>query len=119
MSYNMSKLLNASGRPVNEAQLVSPTGEALASTPPKAEPLNLTPFPDGYIYKFSPNPAKRGTFVLFTVDQVVVAVTPDPQVANVLCEAMRMLFLAHQQGVKEGSEVPEFAKQKADDGAEE
>ena len=97
----MSQILNAAGRPANEElTIVSPTGTPVTSDTPEKlpkkivfEPLNEA----GYVMMWTEHPKTPGTYALYVKSGQVVAVANSPDVASLLCEAMRLSFLASQQ----------------------
>lgn len=68
----------------------APTGEAAEET----ARLRLRAFPDGGIFKFTPHPTEAGRFVLYGSDNVPVAVVSNAAIADLLCNAVQMLFSA-------------------------
>lgn len=62
-------------------------------TDPAAQ-ITLTPFPDGNIFKFTNHPKTPGQFILFDSANVPVAVFGNPYLANLVCDAVKMLFAA-------------------------
>ena len=99
----MSKLVKQDGTAIDKAPvLVSPTGQAVTSEKPAAAPVQpetIHPFPDGYLFKFArnPNPNKSNTFVLHTVDGHVVGVIQHPEIAEMICEAVKLLNTAAKE----------------------
>lgn len=98
----MSKLVNQAGNPVDSAPvLVSTTGEELSTKPKRApaptQPEAITPFEDGYLFKFAKNPNKPGTFVLHTVDGQVIGIIQHPEMARMICEAVKLLSFASKE----------------------
>lgn len=80
--------------PVTEPPRIVP---ADAQGRPKAAepgPVTLTPFPDGYVFKFSENPARPGTFVVYDVMSRPVAICQRCEYADLICNAVRLLFMA-------------------------
>jgi hypothetical protein len=98
------QILNAQGRPANEAPiLVSPTGTPVTAEKPvadaPAEPvkLQITVDPEGFVYRWSESPSKKGQFVLYDVNGAIQAITASPAVADLICNALRLLALAHAE----------------------
>jgi len=89
-----NKILNAQGH-VAEATpvIVTPTGEAASK--PALPAVRLEAFDkDGYVMKFAEDPQEPTNFLLHNKEGVILGVCNRPDIANMLCEAMRLLFLA-------------------------
>jgi len=69
-------------------------GNIAPPKPPPEQPINLTPFPDGFVFKFTPHPTKPGAFVVHDVNGNVVAICSRFGYADLICNAVRMLFMA-------------------------
>ena len=72
---------------------IAPTGEAAEET----KGLSITPVADGLVFKFSTHPKNPKQFVLFNSRNEVVAVTENAAYADLICQAVRMLFAAVAQ----------------------
>lgn len=84
-----------------------------AAEAPVHQNYTVKPFPDGHVFKYTTNPAQRGTFVMFDCEQRPVAVVEHPAVANLLCNAARMLFevaVAEQQRIEAEAKADETRK---------
>jgi len=73
--------------------------------PPAPEPINLTPFPDGFVFKFGSHPSKPGAFVVHDVNGNVVAICSRFGYADLICNAVRMLFMAAVQNQRQQDEA--------------
>ncbi len=110
----MSKIVTIDGRPAGTAPvLVSPTGQAVGTQPqpvaPVLPPVSLKPFDKaGYVMKVAedPDPEHKGQFLLHNKDGVILGVCNRPDVAVMLCEAMRLLFLAQMAAKAEREANP-------------
>lgn len=98
------KILNRQGRPANEAPIiVSPTGtpvtaeKAVAAAPPEPVKLQIKVDREGFVYRWSESPSKKGQFVLYDIDGQIQAITASPAVADLICNALRLLSLAHAE----------------------
>ena len=65
---------------------------------PQPQPAQtvLKPFDDGYIFKFCDHPSEPGRFVLFTEDKRPIGVIQSAAIADLICQAVKALFIAHQ-----------------------
>lgn len=98
----MNKLVNVQGNAIDSAPvLVSTTGEALTPpakrAPAPTQPEAITPFEDGYLFKFARNPKKNDTFILHTVDGHVIGIIQHPEMARMICEAVKLLSFASKE----------------------
>lgn len=69
---------------------VNTVGEAAA----EQAQLKLKTFPDGFVFKFTPHPKMEGKFALYDPDGKTHAILQDPAIADLICQAVRMLFAA-------------------------
>jgi hypothetical protein len=115
----MSNIIDITGRPADAAPpaIVSPTGQPVATDARKAEIASendqrssvLEPFPDGALLRYSPNPAKPGTFVLHDKRGTSVALARNEFIADILCKGAWMFFSAVKEQQQAAAAAAEAA----------
>lgn len=84
-----------SERPADAVILPGPNAQN-GEVVPLPKQTTLTPFEDGYIFKFTRHPTEPGRFVLFTSEKQPVGVIEGAPIADLICQAVKALFMAAQ-----------------------
>lgn len=77
--------------------------------PEQQQQLRLQAFSDGYIFKFTPHPTEPGRFVLFDTNKQPVGVIGSAPIADLICQAVKMLFDAVQERAEKPIDVEAVA----------
>jgi len=101
-SSNITPTTPPSGLPSSEPAASPPPkvilfdakGNLITDKQSKAPDYVVDPFPDGSVFRYAPNPAKAGTYVLIDKANNLVAAAVNLGVAQVLCEGARAFFIA-------------------------
>ncbi len=90
----MGKIINLAGTPADQPKQIITPGGAPATPPPLPE-VQFEPFDaQGYVAKCSEDPHNPGQFPIFTKMGIVIAVCNRPDIAVIICEALRLMALA-------------------------
>lgn len=80
--------------------LVQADAQSNIKAQPPAE-QKLTPFPNGMLFAYSPNPKRPGTFFLHDAAGLNVALAVSEEVANILCRGAHLFFQVAQKQIDE------------------
>lgn len=82
--------------------LANAAGRVLPAEPPPAgQEQAFVPYPDGILFKYTPNPKRAGTFLLHDAAGQVVALCGSQRMADILAKGATLFFQLAQQKMAE------------------
>lgn len=73
-------------------RLVQCDAKGNVQAPAAGQPLNLAPFPDGVLFRCSPNRAKPGSYLVHDAAGLVVALAMTSEIADIICRGCHLFF---------------------------
>jgi hypothetical protein len=71
-----------------------------AKIPTQGATLNLTPFPDGVLFRMTQNSARPGSYILHDAAGLVVAIAVTQEIADILARGAHLFFQRAQAIIK-------------------
>ena len=81
-------------------RLVQCDAKGNVQAPAPGQTLNLTPFPDGVLFRCTPNSAKPGSFLIHDAAGLVVALAMTSEIADIICRGAHLFFVRAQEVIK-------------------
>jgi hypothetical protein len=100
-------------------RLVQCDAKGNVQAPAPGQTLNLTPFPDGVLFRCTPNSAKPGSFLIHDAAGLVVALAMTNEIADILCRGAHLFFVRAQEVIKAADEAAAIEVQPAERTAKE
>lgn len=90
----------ACAAPTDRPQIVPCDAKGNAKIPTQGATLNLTPFPDGVLFRMTPNSARPGSYILHDAAGLVVAIAVTQEIADILARGAHLFFQRAQAIIK-------------------
>ena len=95
-------------------RLVQCDSKGNVQAPAPGQTLNLTPFPDGVLFRCTPNRAKAGTYLVHDAAGLVVAIAVTSEIADIICRGAHLFFVRAQEVIKAQDEAAAIPVQPAE-----
>jgi hypothetical protein len=90
----------ACAAPTDRPQIVPCDAKGNAKIPAQGQTLNLTPFPDGVLFKMTQNSARPGSYLLHDAAGLVVALAMTQEIADILARGAHLFYVRAQEVIK-------------------
>lgn len=89
--------------PPEQSRVIQADATGVIRRDPTQEPKNVqfVPFPDGAIFKFQPNKARPGTFVINDGAGTPYAVALHAEIAELICKSVTIFFYQEQERARQ------------------
>jgi hypothetical protein len=104
----------ACAAPTDRPQIVPCDAKGNAKIPAQGQTLNLTPFPEGVLFKMTQNSARPGSYILHDAAGLVVAIAVTQEIADIIVRGCHMFFQRAQEVIKAADEAAAIAIQPAE-----
>ena len=78
--------------PADAPRLVQCDAKGNVQTPAPGQALNLMPFPDGILFRATPNHAKPGSYLIHDAAGLIVALAMTQEIADIICRGCHLFF---------------------------
>jgi hypothetical protein len=100
--------------PADAPRLVQCDAKGQVKSPAPNQTLNLHPFPDGVLFRYSPNSARPGSYLIHDAHGLVVALAMTQDIADIIVRGCHTFFQMAQAEIKAQDEAAAIAIQPAE-----